>query len=100
MTRHLISRSPDSYDKGTKKKELAEFFVNHALSDDIMTNFLKANSVSVANRYAKVPDEIKDIILDSEKKWESITPLDWNFILPQWDKLDERWKKEVLPVVQ
>jgi spermidine/putrescine-binding protein len=85
--------------KGTKKRDLAEAFINYCLSDEAMSRFIAVQKNSVSNKNATVPDSLKGLILDSEEEWAKIQFIDWDYVLPNWDKLEEKWKKEVMPLV-
>ena len=86
--------------KDSPKRDLAEFFINYCLGEDAMTRFVDTQKNSVSNKYARVPAELKGIVLGSEAEWEKIDLINWDYILPNWKTLEERWKKEVLPAVK
>lgn len=85
--------------KGTKKRDLAEAFINYCLSTEAMTRFVAIQKNSVSNRNAQVPDGLKELILDSDAEWKKIQFIDWDYVLPNWDQLEEKWKKDVMPMV-
>ena len=79
--------------KDSQKRDLAEFFINYCLGEEAMTRFIEIQKNSVSNKNAKVPPELKGIVLGSEAEWEKIDLIDWGYILPNWKNLEERWKR-------
>jgi len=86
--------------QGTKKRDLAEFFINYCLSEEPMTRFVELQKNSVSNKNVKIPAELKGTVLGSEAEWEKLQLVDWDYVMPRWKELEERWKKEVLPLVK
>ncbi len=84
--------------RGTKKRELAEAFINFALRPEIQSDFVRRQFNSVSNRYATVPDEVKWFIMDTNEEYEKFSAFDWEPIEPIYKKIDERWTKEILPL--
>lgn len=84
--------------RGTKKKALAEAFINFALRPEVQSDFVQRQFNSVANRYAKVPDNLKWLIFDTNEEYEKFSIFDWEPIEPLYKQIDERWNKEILPL--
>jgi spermidine/putrescine-binding protein len=84
--------------RGTKKKELAEAFINFALRPEIQSDFARQQFNSVSNKYAKIPDELKWLIMNTNEEYERFSVFDWEPIEPLYKKIDERWNKEILPL--
>lgn len=84
--------------RGTKKKEMAEAFINFALRPEIQSDFVRRQFNSVSNRYAKVPEDVRWFIMDTNEKYEQFSVFDWGPIEPLYKQIDERWNKEILPL--
>jgi spermidine/putrescine-binding protein len=84
--------------RGTKKKRLAEAFINFALRPEIQSDFVKRQFNSVSNKYAKVPDDLKWLILDNEEEYNKFSIFVWDKIEPIYKEIDERWNEEILPL--
>jgi spermidine/putrescine-binding protein len=86
--------------KDTPKRDLAEFFINYCLGGEAMSRFVEIQNNSVSIKDAKIPAVLKGIVLGSEAEWEKIDLIAWDYILPRWKDLEEKWKKEVIPAVK
>jgi len=84
--------------RGTKKKEMAEAFINFALRPEIQSDFLKRQFNSVSNKYAEVPQDLKWLIFDTEEEYEKFSIFDYEAIEPVYKEIDKRWNKEILPL--
>jgi spermidine/putrescine-binding protein len=86
--------------KGTKKRDLAEAFINYALGTERQSDFSLESGNWVANSKAPVPAALKGINPGTNKDFEKITFFDWGFLNAKWTELEERFKKEVLTQAQ
>jgi spermidine/putrescine-binding protein len=84
--------------RGTKKKEMAEAFINFALRPEIQADFASKMVNSVSNRHAKLPEDLKWILFDTEEEYENFSIFVWDVIEPRYKEIDERWTKEILPL--
>ncbi len=84
--------------RGTKKKELAEAFINFALRPDVQLDFVKRQFNSVSNSKVRAPKEVTWFIMDTNEEYEKFSPFEWGDIEPIYKEIDERWNKEVLPL--
>ena len=84
--------------RGTKKKDMAEAFINFALRPEIQSSFVQAQFNSVSNRHAKIPNDIKWLILDTNERYENLSIFDYAAIEPMYKQIDERWNKEIIPL--
>ncbi len=84
--------------RGTKKKEMAEAFINFALQPEIQSEFVKKQFNSVSNKYAEIPEDLKWLIFDTEEEYDNFSIFVWDKIEPIYKEIDERWTKEILPL--
>ena len=84
--------------RGTKKKELAEAFINFALRPDVQLDFVKRQFNSVSNSKVRAPKDVTWFIMDTNEEYEKFSPFEWEDIEPIYKEIDERWNKEVLPL--
>ena len=86
--------------RGTKKRDLAEAFINYAISTEAQIAFTKMQYAIVANQEAAphVPDFLKEKKLQPLKDadWDRFDPIDARFLEPYRKELEERFMKEVL----
>ena len=81
--------------KGSKSKELAYKYINYILRKDIQEKWVENFFVSPANRYAKIPDELKKDIPITGEKMKSILTWDWDAANDKRQDIIERWNKEI-----
>ena len=82
--------------KGVKNRDLAEAFINFCVDGANQTEYLKVAGNWASSSKAVVPDDAKDVMPDTDEKFQKITFFDWELLNAKWGELEERWKKEVL----
>ncbi len=84
--------------RGTKKKDLAEAFINFALRPEVQAEFVKRQFNSVANKYTTIPQDVRWFIMNTSGEYDRFSVFDWEPIEPLYKQIDERWTKEILPL--
>ena len=86
--------------RGTKKRDLAEAFINYAISTEAQKAFSNMQYAIVANQEAAphVPDFLKEKGLQplKDSDWDRFEPIDAKYLEPYRKELEERFMKEVL----
>ncbi len=86
--------------RGTKKRDLAEAFINYAISTEAQIAFSNMQYAIVANQEAAphVPDFLKEKGLQplKDSDWDRFEPIDAKYLEPYRKELEERFMKEVL----
>lgn len=86
---------------GTKKRDLAEAFLNYCLSAEAQSRFIETHGNFMSNKKVKLPltrPEIINLYPKTESDWERIHFFDDYYITPIYDELYERLTKEVFPL--
>jgi len=81
--------------KGSKNKELAYKYINYILRRDVQEKWVREFFISPANRYVKIPDDLKDNIPITGEKMKSILTWDWDAFNDRRQDIIERWNKEI-----
>ncbi len=81
--------------KGSKNKELAYKYINYILRRDIQEKWVREFFISPANRYVKIPDDLKEDIPITGEKMKTILTWDWDAANDRRQEIIERWNKEI-----
>ena len=84
--------------RGTKKRDLAEAFINYAMSTEASKAFMKKHFQIVANQEVvkDIPPLMKPFYPATEAGWKKIDFIDAKVLEPLRKELEERFVKEVL----
>ncbi|RLB37970.1 MAG: hypothetical protein DRH12_13575 [Deltaproteobacteria bacterium] len=82
--------------KGARNRDLCEAFINYCIDPKSQSRFAAAQGEYFSNRKTHIPEDEKGIIPTTNEEFKHITFFDWNLLNKNWDKLDARWKREVL----
>ena len=86
--------------RGTKKRDLAEAFLNWMISTEAQKAFMKMQYAIIVNKEAApfAPDFLKEKKLQPQEAsgWDRFDTIDAVFLEPHRKKLEERFMKEVL----
>jgi spermidine/putrescine transport system substrate-binding protein len=84
--------------RGTEKRDLAEAFINYAVSTAGQKAFLNSQYNLIVNQeaVADVPTVLADIHPKTDSDWKKISFIDAPTLEPMRKKLEERFVKEVL----
>lgn len=84
--------------RGTKKRDLAEAFINWIMSDYAQIGFLKKhyNLMTNKNVVPEIPAVMGDIHPRTDADWKKINFMDLKTLEPMRKELEERFMKEVL----
>jgi spermidine/putrescine transport system substrate-binding protein len=84
--------------RGTKKRDLAEMYINWITSTYAQIGFLKKHFNLMVNREVvpEIPDIMKGIHPETDEDWKKINFIDAEFLEPLRKELEERFMKEVL----
>ncbi|KNF07871.1 spermidine/putrescine-binding periplasmic protein [Gottschalkia purinilytica] len=81
--------------KGTKKKKLAEEFVNWFLSEEVQKAQALDKIDSPANKKVKLTPEEAEGLVYGEETIKNLKMVDWKYINKSLEKWIERWNKEI-----
>lgn len=81
--------------KGSKNKELAFKYINYILRRDIQEKWVREFFISPANRYVKIPTDLRNDITITGEKMKSILTWDWDAANDRRQEIIERWNKEI-----
>ncbi|SDO68626.1 ABC transporter substrate-binding protein [Desulforhopalus singaporensis] len=84
--------------RGTKKRDLAEAYINYLVSTEAQTAFMKAQYNLMVNREVvpEIPAVMKDIHPKTDDDWRKINFIDAEYLEPLRKELEDRFMKEVL----
>jgi spermidine/putrescine-binding protein len=84
--------------RGTKKRDLAEAYINWIVSTYAQTGFLKKHFNLMVNREVvpEIPALMKGIHPETDEDWKRINFIDAKFLEPLRKELEDRFVKEVL----
>ncbi|HDI07550.1 MAG TPA: extracellular solute-binding protein [Candidatus Bathyarchaeota archaeon] len=80
---------------GTKVKELAEAFINFALSPISQSRHVTLSGNFVTGNFSKVPDE-QYFNPSNNEEMSKLVFFDWGYLLEHWTEFEERWNTEIL----
>lgn len=80
---------------GTKKKELAELFVNQLLGTEAQEAYAENNFYAPTNKLAKVPEDLQPLMPYGEDKVEALVTIDQSLLTPLKAELIDRWNREM-----
>jgi spermidine/putrescine transport system substrate-binding protein len=86
---------------GTKKRDLAEAFLNYILSPEAQSRFISTHGNFMSNKKVSLPLYKLDILNmypKTEDDWSRIHFFDDRYIVPLYDQLYERLQQEVFPL--
>jgi spermidine/putrescine transport system substrate-binding protein len=86
---------------GTKKRDLAEAFLNYILSSSAQSRFIEIHGNFMSNKKVSLPlyeKDIFDLYPKTEEDWARIHVMDDRYIVPIYDQLYERLQMEVFPL--
>jgi spermidine/putrescine transport system substrate-binding protein len=84
--------------RGTKKRDLAEAFINYAVSTEAQIAFLTRHHNLLFNKEVvpHIPEILKGIHPEKDDDWNRVIPIDAETLEPLRKELTERFTKEVL----
>jgi spermidine/putrescine transport system substrate-binding protein len=84
--------------RGTKKRDLAEAYINYLVSTEAQTAFLKAHYNLLVNKevVSEIPAVMKDIHPRTDEDWRKLNFIDAEYLEPLRKDLEDRFMKEVL----
>lgn len=87
----FVSQTPIAIAKGTPRLKPAAAFVNWVLAEDVQTRLTGAIGAAPANRQARAPEKIRDIM----PSLDEIYHIDWRAVTPNLKPWADRYNKEV-----
>lgn len=79
--------------KNTKHDALAKEFVNRCIGKDCQTAYATQISFSPCNKTVEVPDDVAEKLVYGQDKIDSLTTLDWDYILQHEDEWTEKYNQ-------